>query len=176
MLRNLIRVAPAIVGIAFLSACASDANENAEHETASQAEETAQPMVSTDAQPYTKDLVASGTGSMLEGTVQLAPNVDGTSLHVVAHGVPAGEHAWHIHRGTCTDSGPVVVAFTDTDSMTGIGQALIADADGNVDTRVDVPNASLDADSLEMGPFSLHVHEKSGTDHGPTIACADLNR
>ena len=90
-------------------------------------------------------------------------------------GVPEGEHAWHIHQGACgTKDAPVVVPFTATKDKPGIGSPLVAAAGGSTTAEVTVPSSVLTTQQLQSGDYSLHVHQKSGTDHGPSIACANL--
>ncbi len=100
----------------------------------------------------------------------------GFRLAVDVNGLSQGQHAWHIHGGPCGQEAPVVVPFSSTADQSGIAQALSADQSGNATATVTVPAAELSLDQLENGQFSLHIHQRGGVDHGPTVACADLTR
>jgi Cu/Zn superoxide dismutase len=112
----------------------------------------------------------NGTVTVLEGAepggdYQLAVRVDGLS---------PGEHAWHIHSAPCGQEGPVVVPFTPTEEDRGLAQPLTPGAGGTVDVNVTVPRDRLTLAQLGSGAYSLHVHQKGGVEHGPTLACANL--
>lgn len=173
------RIAVPALGIAVFAACAPA--DDTEMDETENAEEMAQPMETTtpepvDPEPYNTMLVPTTPDGTAAGTVELDPNPDGTEINAEFTGLTPGEHAWHIHQGTCAAPGDVVIAFTDTETMMGIAGPLEADADGNASAEVTVPAASLATDAIETGDYSLHVHESGGTDHGPSVACADLRR
>lgn len=117
--------------------------------------------------------MAPDTGAMAGGA---AAGGTGFRLAVEVNGLPRGEHAWHIHSGPCGEDGPVVVPFTNTADKEGIGQPLMADQTGSARATVMVPPTELTLQQLEGGQYSLHIHQQGGVDHGPTLACADLNR
>lgn len=109
----------------------------------------------------------------VEGRLSLVGEGDDPiELHVRGSGLPPGEHAWHIHEGACGSSGPVRIALSETADMGGITGALEVDRDGAFEESVEVPE--LTPDLAGRGGHSLHVHQRGGTDHGPTIACATI--
>ena len=107
------------------------------------------------------------------------------SLSLEATGLPPGDHAWHIHRGPCGSSADVVIALSATDEMEAalrirrgesemaavVGPLEVED-DGSVEETVEVPG--LSREMIGRGGYSLHIHQRPGTDHGPSIACASL--
>ena len=98
----------------------------------------------------------------------------GFRVEVALNGLSEGEHAWHIHSGPCGETAPVVVAFSETQTMDGLAESLEADEDGSVESSVTVPAEQLSLDRLQSGEYSIHVHQQGGVNHGPTVACADL--
>ncbi len=114
----------------------------------------------------------------IHGTLQiLAQGVEQPQpVHLQARleGLSPGPHAWHIHRGVCGQGGPVVVPFTVTQDQPGIAEPLIAGLDGVAEQTVFLPPGTLLRHELMGGGYSVHVHQGSGVDHGPTIACADF--
>ena len=117
-------------------------------------------------------------GSNVGGQVQVLSNdtdPNGVRMAVSFTGVPAGEHAWHIHQGACgAKDTPVVVPFTEDKDKPAIASPIVPDASGNAMTEVAVPSNLLTVNQLRDGDYSLHLHQKGGVDHGPTIACATL--
>jgi Cu/Zn superoxide dismutase len=122
--------------------------------------------------------VEPATGSKVAGDVQILPvdnDPTGFRVSVNLQNVPEGEHAWHIHQGACTArNAPVVVPFTADKDKAGIASAIVAGVDGKVLAEATVPGTMLSVDQLRSGDYSLHVHQKAGTEHGPSIACAGL--
>lgn len=122
--------------------------------------------------------IQAEAGSSVSGRVEILPSADGASafrVNVSLQNVPAGEHAWHIHQGACgAKDTPVVVPFTEDGDKPAIAAPIAAGADGAVTADVAVPANLLTVDQLRSGDYSLHVHQKTGADHGPTIACANL--
>lgn len=117
------------------------------------------------------------TNTNVSGMVDLRPATmgEGMTLEAQLQGLPPGEHAWHIHAAPCGEQGPVVVAFTETETMQGIGQPLSVGDDGSAQQSVDIPQSAMQTLNFENQQYSIHVHENPGVDHGATIACADLN-
>jgi len=123
----------------------------------------------------TVEVKGEGTGSAVVGQALVTPAADGFEFAVNLNGVPAGAHAWHIHQGTCGEKDtPVVVPLSGEPSKPGLTSDLTPDANGAVTATVQVPAGMVTVEQLKAGGYSLHVHEKTGADHGPTIACADL--
>jgi hypothetical protein len=58
--------------------------------------------------------------------------------------------------------------------MEALGQPLTPDESGNATASVTVPGDVFSFEQLEQGEYSVHVHERGGLDHGPTVACANL--
>ena len=98
----------------------------------------------------------------------------GFRLAVVLDGLSPGGHAWHIHAGPCGQQAPVVVPFTPTPDHKGIAHTLNADAAGTARALVTVPPDQLTLEQVRQGEYSVHVHLNPGTDHGPTVACANM--
>lgn len=98
----------------------------------------------------------------------------GFRLTATVYGLTPGEHAWHIHSGTCDQNGPVKVAITSTAQQHGIGRSLDANRNGEAMGSVTVPGSDLTLAQLESGQYSLHIHQHGGVNPGPTVACADL--
>ncbi len=117
-------------------------------------------------------------GSNVGGQVQVLSNdadPNGFRLAVSFTGVPAGEHAWHIHQSACgVKDTPVVVPFTEDKDKPAIAGPIVADASGNAMSEVAVPSTLLTVNQLRDADYSLHLHQKGGIDHGPTIACATM--
>jgi hypothetical protein len=120
-----------------------------------------------------------GTESDVAGTVRILvaepAGAEGSApqLAVDLTGLEPGEHAWHIHEGSCeADTPPVEIALSPTAEMEGITGPLVVQLDGTASAEVPVPQ--LEYLMTGSGRYSLHVHEHAGTDHGATVACANL--
>jgi Cu/Zn superoxide dismutase len=107
-------------------------------------------------------------------TAEASPAGEGFRLEVEIEGLSEGPHAWHIHDGPCGETAGIAVALTTTQDAEGITQPLNATAGAPASGTVTVAADRLTLDQLETGEYSLHVHAQGGTDHGPTVACADL--
>lgn len=116
-----------------------------------------------------------GAGSEVSGDITVTEDeFDGFRVQATLEGLAAGPHAWHIHSGACGAEAPVVVALTETADMEALGEPLANDENGVAAGSVTVPANAFSFELLEEGDFSVHVHETSGLDHGPTVACANL--
>lgn len=113
-------------------------------------------------------------GTAVGGTILLYRDGDGApvTLQIDAVGLPPGEHAWHIHQGSCGTSHAVAIALSPTAEMEGITGPLEVGDDGAAQEELEVPELMPSTVGAER--HSLHVHERPGTDHGPTIACATI--
>lgn len=129
---------------------------------------------------------ADAAGQQVGGTVEVrrgaangaeagqAADDDGFTVTVHLTGLAPGEHAWHIHRASCAEDGPIVAPMTETVNDPGLEGPLEAEAGGMAMDTAFVPTSVLPLSALETTAHSLHVHARGGLDHGPTVACADL--
>lgn len=107
---------------------------------------------------------------------------DGLELRVHLMGLSEGDHAWHIHSGTCESSGPIVLPLSDVGDATGtvgaedrrdgIASDLDAGSDGMVEETVNIDRDR--AVGLDFQNLIVNVHQRGGDDPGPAIACAPL--
>lgn len=101
---------------------------------------------------------------------------EGFLLEVTLDGLNQGEHAWHIHSGPCGEQAPVAVAITQTADSEGIGEPIDVMSEGaSARASVEVPGDQLSLEQLRSGEYSVNIHQSGGVDHGPAVACADLN-
>ncbi len=170
-----------IATLIALPACSRERSDEAASTEAAPTTETAPPVmtpVPMPPAPLMTVLVQPEGSSKILGEVQILPSEgDPSAFRVNARfqNVPEGEHAWHIHQGACASKdAPVVVAFTPAGDKPGIASPIMAGTDGNVMAEASVPSNLLSVQQLQSGEYSLHVHQKGGTDHGPSIACANL--
>lgn len=122
---------------------------------------------------------AAAAAGPIDGHVQLKiPPVgepQGLHVDVRVEGLSQGPHAWHIHSGSCAGpAAPVVVAFTPTPELPGLDEPLVPGPDGVAEEAAFVPESTLSREQIAAGEYSVHVHRQGGTEHGPTVACADL--
>jgi Cu/Zn superoxide dismutase len=118
---------------------------------------------------------------------------DGLELRVHLMGLGEGDHAWHIHSGTCESPGPIVLALSDapagmepagtqpgttqprTDATRdGIASDLDAGSDGMVEETVNFDREHVQALSAQGQNLIIAVHQRGGDNPGPAIACAPL--
>jgi hypothetical protein len=170
------RAFPLILVMAALTACQAETDETMPEDTPPATEPAAAP-AAPPAALMSSDIQPEG-GSSVAGRVEILPSADAANAFRVSvnlQGVPQGDHAWHIHQGACgAKDTPVVVPFTEDKDKPAIDSPITAGADGAVTRDVSVPANLLTIDQLRSGDYSLHVHQKAGTDHGPSIACATL--
>jgi hypothetical protein len=164
--------------VAAIAACQAKTDETAT-ENAPATEPGAAPAApAPSTEPVMSADVKGEGGADISGKVEILPSADATNafrVRVNLEKVPAGEHAWHIHQGACgAKDTPVVVPFTEDKDKPALSTPITAAADGTVNVEADVPGNLLTVDQLRSGDYSLHVHQKTGTNHGPTIACATL--
>lgn len=116
------------------------------------------------------------TGQPAGGAVRVIdlPNTSDMQIQVELSGLTTGAHAWHIHSGACGQQAPVLVAFTPTAQMQGLDEPITANANGEAKEDARIPSDRLTRQQLEAGAYSVHVHQRAGLDHGPTVACANL--
>jgi Cu/Zn superoxide dismutase len=173
MISYLKRIGLPALGLVVFAGCTPA--DDAEIEPVDDAEETTQPMEPIDAEPYTARITPID-GFAISATVDVDPNVNDTEISAEFDGLTPGEHAWHIHQGTCAAPGDIIVALTDTETMTGIADPLEANDEGAASATVSVPAANLTPASIETGQYSLHVHEGGPAAPGASVICADLMR
>jgi hypothetical protein len=99
---------------------------------------------------------------------------DGLELKVHLMGLGEGDHAWHIHEGTCESPGQVVLPISDFGDRDGVGSDLDAGSDGMVETTVRIDRDRLAGLNLD-GNQVIVVHQRGGDNPGPAIACAPIN-
>lgn len=171
-----------VAGGLLSTACQQEAAQTraAELSTADTAA-AAVPPPPPDAEPFQTTDFRRGKAAgdkKIEGTLDAiapdSPDLDGTYLRVRLSGLAPGPHAWHIHNGPCAEIGRIIVAFTPTDSIQGIGESIVADASGRVEHSTFVPTDMLSRQRMEKRAYSVRVHERDGPDPGQSIACARL--
>lgn len=115
------------------------------------------------------------TGPAVGGNVQVIdlPNTNDIHIQVEATGLPPGFHAWHIHSGTCANSGGIVLAFTTAGQNQGIDDPIEAGMDGRAAEDAHIPSDRMTQQQLTGSPHALHIHANVSPP-GESIACADL--
>jgi hypothetical protein len=98
---------------------------------------------------------------------------DGLELRVHLMGLSEGDHAWHVHRGTCDAPGEVVLPLSDSGDLDGIAGDLNAGSDGMVEETVGIDDDHVSRLNLSENHV-VAVHLRGGDDPGPPIACAPL--
>jgi hypothetical protein len=116
---------------------------------------------------------------------------DGLELRVHLMGLGEGDHAWHIHSGTCESPGPIVLPLsdvgdaagttaapdrtgTDYDTRDGIASDLNAGSDGMVEETVNIDRDRAAGLDWHTQGLIVNVHQRGGDDPGPAIACAPI--
>jgi hypothetical protein len=120
---------------------------------------------------------------------------DGLELRVHLMGLSEGDHAWHIHAGTCESPGAIVLPLSDVPEgmqmgaadtraqpgmqpgtqtdRSGIASDLNAGSDGMVEESV-----NIDGDWARVihgqRELTVNVHLRGGDNPGPAIACAPI--
>lgn len=175
--RPTVRTLSVTVALGFLAAgCAEPGQEEglATEEGPAETEEAEVPDFSEEVR--TEFEPGPGATGEVAGRLRLLVPVQGVNepmkLAVQIAGLSPGPHAWHIHDAPCGEEGAVVIPFSDTEEIEGIGEPLEADEAGVAVDTVDVP--PLDRVWVRAGGLSVHVHARPGVDHGPTVACAIL--
>lgn len=163
--------------VGTIAACAP-ADDDADAMADAAAEQTPPPPINMTVSSTQFQPADTPESAGITGTAELR-NVDGSTdveLVVRLQGVPEGPHGWHIHGAPCGAEGPVLIPLTATSTLEGISDALNAGSDGLAEKTVTIPAASMNGVNFETAGQSVRVHQKDGTDHGPTIACANLGR
>ena len=115
---------------------------------------------------------AEGIELEIDGTLEVVDRNGTPELVVELEGLPPGQHAWHIHSAPCGEQGSVALALSSTADMEGTVGPVTVDQQGMVNRTVPLPD--LDRTWIGSDRYSLHIHERSGTDHGPSLACANI--
>ena len=159
------------------TACVSDGTDDLPAANVPAGEVPAAAMPAPPVPAMTAEFTAE-SGTQITGTVDILESADPATAFRVSvnlQNAPAGDHDWHIHHGRCGLKGmPVVVPLTADKDKPALTGPLHVGSDGMTAAEVNVPAAMLTLAQLRSGDYSLHVHEKTGADHGPTIACATL--
>lgn len=142
-----------------LAACASEAEDATVAEGGDTVSATMMDTAGAAAMPMAVALQAVG-GSTASGQATLTPAGGQTQLSVQLSGVSPGEHAGHIHQGTCEALGAVVQPLP---SITAA-----EDGTGAADTTV-----AFDAHALADGQHVLNYHG-TAEDPGAPVACGVL--
>jgi hypothetical protein len=98
---------------------------------------------------------------------------DGLELRVHVMGLGEGDHAWHIHQGTCESPGQVALPISDFGDRDGVGGDLNAGSDGMVEETVTFDRDRLAGVDLNQNHI-INIHLRGGDDPGPAIACAPI--
>ncbi len=173
---KLLHSLPLLLGTAVLGACGPRTSADS---SASSAQETARPdtmaTVSALEAAHSVAFTPGPAGANVTGTVLITGESNGdTRLEVDLNGLAQGAHAWHVHQAGCDADGPIVLAITDTETLKGIGAAITPDANGHATADVTIPADKLSQQQLHDGQYSLHVHERDGTNPGQTVVCAPI--
>jgi hypothetical protein len=120
-------------------------------------------------------LTPQGAGNpSTRGTVTLFTDVpNGTvTLAIVADGLEPGEHAWHIHQGSCEEAGPIRFPLSAAPGFERDVGPLRVDDERHAEREVEVDG--LTPAAVGRSQHSLHIHLTNGEDHGPSVACAEV--
>jgi hypothetical protein len=102
-------------------------------------------------------LTASLTGPEASGEAEISPNGEGILVSISMEGLTAGEHANHLHDGSCDEQGEVVIALDN----------IVADENG--DGSQTTANDEGSIDHYATGHY-LAVHAEDGE----VISCGDV--
>lgn len=126
--------------------------------------------------PRTVMIVPGTDAPTATGEMRITDNTDGsTEINLTLSGLPAGDHAWHIHSAPCGTDGPIAVPITTAGEQQGIGTALTVGEDGSANATVTIPADRLSQDQIRMGQYSVHVHAGTVEAMGASLICAPLN-
>lgn len=140
------------------------------------------PVVTPDMIQETGVLVTESTiqpvasGWAVGGTVRILSVPGSPNLYAEAHvtGLTPGEHAWHLHSGTCENPGSIVVPFSTLGTRMGTTTALNADSEGVADGLGPMPADQVTRDQIMAGDYAILIHNAGGTPPGRGVACSDL--
>ena len=93
------------------------------------------------------------------------------SLHM-RNLAPSTTYLWHVHTGSCADTGPPVAGWTYRTQAGGNG-TLISNDSGNANTKA--KSTAFNADPAKSYSVNVHVAtDTNGLAAGTIIACGDL--
>lgn len=117
----------------------------------------------------------SASGWAVTGTARLlsVPGSPDLFAHVEVDGLTPGEHAWHLHTGTCDQVGSIAVPFSALGARAGTSTVLTANTEGEAEGIGPIPAAQVTRDQLMAGDYVIQIHN-GGSPPGPGIACAEL--
>jgi hypothetical protein len=133
----------------------------------------------TPARPYKASLAAVNPAATTAGLATIAGKaqlVDGkknnkASLHM-RNLAPDTVYLWHVHEGTCADTGDPVSGWTYR-TQVGPNGTLTSDASGNANTKG--MSETFNADPAKSYSVNVHVSTlTNGLAPGTIIACGDL--
>lgn len=124
----------------------------------------------------TSNLQSAGQATGVGGTVRVIdlPGTSDMQIQVEGTGLPPGEHAWHIHAGTCAQPGAIVIPFTPVGQREGLDEAIEVDANGRGSEDGTIPSSMLTQEQLAANPHVVNIHANPGASPGPAVACAPL--
>jgi hypothetical protein len=101
-------------------------------------------------------------GAAVVGDVKLQSAVVGSAVNISISGAtPGALHPWHVHAGTCANSGGII-------GSAGSYPILTVGSDGRASA-----NATISAALSEGSAYSVNVH-RSSSDMGTIISCGEL--
>ena len=106
--------------------------------------------------------ISPRSGSDVRGELKLQSVVVGSAANISITGAAAGaQHPWHVHTGTCSNSGPIVGSVSNYPLLT-VG------TDGRASA-----NATISTALSEGTSYIVNVH-RSTSDLGTIIGCGEL--
>ncbi|CAN5635022.1 hypothetical protein BH23GEM10_BH23GEM10_02390 [soil metagenome] len=116
-------------------------------------------------------------GAQMTGTADLTRLGDtgdaGMKLRVHLMGLAEGDHAWHIHEGTCANRGGVVLPLSDAAGQDGVTGDLKSDGSGMVERTVTLEAEDVAVLTAGQG-YSVNVHTAGSDSPGAPVACATI--
>jgi Cu/Zn superoxide dismutase len=167
------RTASILTVLAFAACAPGDEAETPPAEETTPAATT--PATTPAPTPRTSMVVPGADAPTASGQLRITDNTDGsTELNLNVTGLPAGDHAWHIHSAACGTDGPIAVPITSAGDQEGIGDPFTVGEDGSGNATVTIPADRLSQDQIRMGQYSVHVHAGTVEQMGASLICAPL--
>lgn len=116
----------------------------------------------------------AGGATGVSGEVEVVdlPTTDDMQVQVEVRGIAPGQHAWHIHSGSCAQPGGIVVPFTAAGQMAALDDPIEVGANGAGEEDARIPAERLSRQQIESGDYALNIH--ANPSGGAPVACADL--